>query len=119
MRARRSHQGQLFLAYVQQLLTPTLAPGDIVITDNLGSHKGHAMRQAVRSCGVRLLFLPPYVPDLDPIERVFAKLKTLRRKANEGSVETTWKRISSLLEALLPRRVRKLPEELRVFFSLG
>jgi transposase len=94
--------GQLFLAYVEQFLAPTLAPGDIVIMDNLGSHKGLAVRQAIRDRGARLLFLPPYSPDLNPIEQVFAKLKTLLRKANERSVETTWKRIGSLLDAFSP-----------------
>jgi len=94
--------GQLFLAYVEQFLVPTLAPGDIVIMDNLGSHKGKAVRQAIRSCGAKLLFLPPYSPDLNPIEQVFAKLKTLLRKANERSVDATWKRIGSLLDAFSP-----------------
>lgn len=94
--------GELFLAYVEQFLVPTLSPGDIVIMDNLGSHKGQAVRQAIRRCGARLLFLPPYSPDLNPIEQLFAKLKTLLRKANERSVETTWKRIGSLLDAFTP-----------------
>ena len=94
--------GQLFLAYVEQFLVPTLSPGDIVIMDNLGSHKGQAVRQAIRGCGARLLFLPPYSPDLNPIEQVFAKLKTLLRKANERSVEATWKRIGFLLNAFSP-----------------
>ncbi len=69
--------GRSFLAYVEQLLVPTLAPGDIVIMDNLGSHKGQAVRRAIRASGARLFFLPPYSPDLNPIEQVFAKLKTL------------------------------------------
>jgi len=94
--------GQLFLAYVEQFLVPTLAPGDIVIMDNLGSHKGLAVRQAIRGCGARLLFLPPYSPDLNPIEQVFSKLKTLLRKAQERSVEATWKRIGQLLDAFQP-----------------
>jgi transposase len=94
--------GQLFLAYVEQFLVPTLAPGDIVIMDNLGSHKGQAVRQAIRNCGAKLLFLPPYSPDLNPIEQVFAKLKTLLRKANERSVEATWMRIGALLDAFSP-----------------
>ena len=63
-----------FTAYVEQLLVPTLKPGDIVVMDNLGSHKGKAVRDAIRSAGARLLFLPPYSPDLNPIEQVFAKL---------------------------------------------
>ena len=71
--------GQLFTAYVEQFLVPTLKAGDIVIMDNLGSHKGAAVRQAIRSVGARLLFLPPYSPDLNPIEQVFAKLKLLLR----------------------------------------
>lgn len=91
--------GQSFLAYVEQFLIPTLKPGDIVILDNLGSHKGEAVRKAIRAAGARLLFLPPYSPDLNPIEQVFAKLKTLLRKPAERSVEATWRRIGSLLDA--------------------
>jgi transposase len=91
--------GRSFLAYVEQLLVPTLAPGDIVIMDNLGRHKGQAVRRAIRAAGARLFFLPPYSPDLNPIEQVFAKLKTLLRKAAERTVETTWKRIGTLLDA--------------------
>jgi transposase len=94
--------GQLFAAYVEQFLIPTLRPGDIVIMDNLGSHKSQAVRTAIRAAGARLLFLPPYSPDLNPIEQVFAKLKTLLRKANERSVEATSKRIGSLLNAFPP-----------------
>lgn len=89
--------GQSFLAYVEQFLVPTLQPGDIVIMDNLGSHKGQAVRRAIRQAGARLFFLPPYSPDLNPIEQVFAKLKTLLRKAAERTVEATWKRIGQLL----------------------
>jgi transposase len=89
--------GLSFLAYVEQFLVPTLSPGDIVIMDNLGSHKGMAVRRAIRAAGAKLFFLPPYSPDLNPIEQVFAKLKTLLRKAEERTVEATWKRIGSLL----------------------
>ncbi len=89
--------GESFLAYVEQVLVPTLKPGDIVIIDNLGSHKGKAVRHAIRSVGAKLFFLPPYSPDLNPIEQVFAKLKTLLRKAAERTVEATWKRIGGLL----------------------
>lgn len=95
--------GQTFTAYVEQCLVPTLSPGDIVIMDNLGSHKGQAVRKAIRAAGARLLFLPPYSPDLNPIEQVFAKLKTLLRKAAERSVETTWRRIGSLLDRFSPQ----------------
>src|ERR1019366_9180919 len=79
--------GESFLAHVEQVLVPTLKPGDIVIIDNLGSHKGSAVRRAIRAAGARLFFLPPYSPDLNPIEQVFAKLKTLLRKAAERTVE--------------------------------
>ena len=84
--------------YVDQVLAPTLKPGDVVILDNLGSHKGKAVRRAIRASGARLLFLPPYSPDLNPIEQVFAKLKHLMRKAKERTVDATWKRTGSLLE---------------------
>ena len=94
--------GQSFLAYVEQFLVPTLSPGDIVIMDNLGSHKGLAVRRAIRAVGAKLLFLPPYSPDLNPIEQVFAKLKTLLRKAAERSVETVWRRIGTMLDAFPP-----------------
>src|SRR3990170_7244386 len=89
--------GASFLAYIEQLLVPTLKPGDIVIMDNLGSHKGQAVRRAIRDAGAKLFFLPPYSPDLNPIEQVFAKLKTLLRKAAERTVEATWQRIGQLL----------------------
>jgi len=69
--------GRSFLAYVQQCLVPTLQHGDVVVMDNLGSHKGRAVRATLRSVGAKLFFLPPYSPDLNPIEQVFAKLKTL------------------------------------------
>jgi transposase len=91
-----------FLAWVRQMLLPTLEPGDIVILDNLSSHKRPAIRHAIRSVGARLLFLPPYSPDLNPIEQVFAKLKHLLRKAAERTAETTWRRIGSLLDAFPP-----------------
>ena len=73
--------GERFHAYVEQFLVPTLKPGDVVILDNLGSHKGKAVRKAIRDVGARLVFLPKYSPDLNPIEQVFAKFKTLLRKA--------------------------------------
>jgi transposase len=90
--------GRSFLAYIEQVLIPTLKPGDVVIMDNLGSHKGKAVRQAIRAAGAKLLFLPPYSPDLNPIEQVFAKLKTLLRKAAERTIEATWQRIGELLD---------------------
>ena len=94
--------GDWFLAYVEQVLVPTLKPGDVMVMDNLGSHKGKAVRRAIRQAGAHLLFLPPYSPDLNPIEQVFAKLKTLLRKANERTVEATWRRIGTLLDEFSP-----------------
>jgi transposase len=90
--------GELFTLYVEKVLGPTLAKGDVVILDNLGSHKGQAARRAIRAAGAHLLFLPPYSPDLNPIEQVFAKLKTLLRKADERSIDATWRRIGSILQ---------------------
>ena len=89
--------GDLFRAWVEQFLVPTLRPRDIVVLDNLGSHKGHATRRAIRAAGAHLLFLPPYSPDLNPIEMMFAKLKTLLRKADERSIAAVWGRIGQLL----------------------
>ncbi len=94
--------GEAFLAYVEQILVPTLKPGDVVVMDNLGSHKNRAIRNAIRAAGARLVFLPPYSPDLNPIEQVFAKLKTLLRKAGERTVEAVWKKIGSLLSCFHP-----------------
>ncbi len=80
------------------MLVPTLGPGDIAVMDNLGSHKGPATRAAIRAKGARLLFPPPYSPDLNPIEQVFAKLKHLLRKAAERTVSATWRQIGNLLD---------------------
>ena len=99
--------GKSFRAYVEQFLVPTLKRGDIVVLDNLGSHKGTAVRAAIRAAGAHLFFLPPYSPDLNPIEQVFAKLKTLLRKAAERTVEATWMRIGSLLERFAPTECAK------------
>lgn len=94
--------GERFRAYVEQALIPTLKPGDVVVMDNLGSHKGAAVRRALRRAGAKLFFLPPYSPDLNPIEQVFAKLKALLRKANERSPAATWRRIGQLLDRFDP-----------------
>ncbi len=95
--------GERFLAWVEQSLVPTLKPGDIVILDNLSSHKGAAVRQAIRAAGARLFFLPPYSPDLNPIEQVFSKLKRLLRRAEERTLEATWRRIGTLLDHFSPQ----------------
>ena len=99
--------GAAFRTYVEKVLVPTLSPGDIVIMDNLGSHKGRAIRAAIRQAGAKLFFLPPYSPDLNPIEQVFAKLKHLMRKAAERTVEATWKRIGRLLDHFTPQECAK------------
>jgi transposase len=88
----------MFLAWVTQFLVPNLHAGDIVVLDNLGSHKGRAVHRAIRDAGAHRLLLPPYSPDLNPIEQAFAKLKTLLRKADERSTEAVWQRIGSLLD---------------------
>lgn len=94
--------GNAFLAYVEQMLAPTLAPGDIVVLDNLSAHKVAGVRQAIEATGASLLYLPPYSPDFNPIEQLFAKLKALLRKAAERSVDGLWNRIASLLSAFPP-----------------
>ena len=90
--------GLSFLAYVEQVLLPTLSVGDIVIMDNLGSHKRPVIRRLIRAAGAKLFFLPPYSPDLNPIELVFAKLKALLRKAAKRSISALWTRIGELLD---------------------
>jgi transposase len=84
-------------AYVEQQLVPLLKPGDIVIMDNLGSHKSAAVRQLIRTAGASLRFLPPYSPDLNPIEQTFAKIKHWMRCAQKRSIEETWRHIGSLV----------------------
>jgi transposase len=95
--------GEAFTAWVRHCLVPALAPGDVVIADNLGSHKGLPARQLIRSTGAHLLFLPPYSPDLNPIEMMFAKLKTLTRKADERTIGATWRRVGKLLDTFNPK----------------
>ena len=91
--------GDAFLAYVEQVLVPTLKPGDIVVMDNLSSHKAPIIRQTIEAAGATLLYLPPYSPDFNPIEQLFAKLKAALRKAAERSVESLWSRIALLLDS--------------------
>jgi len=94
--------GECFRAYVDQALVPTLKPGDIVVMDNLGSHKGKAVRQAIRAAGARLWFLPKYSPDFNPIEQTFAKIKHWMRDAQKRSVEDTWRHIGYLVATIQP-----------------
>src|SRR5262245_3091800 len=90
--------GEWFRTYVEKVLAPTLRPGDIVILDNLGAHKVAGVHAAVEARGARLLYLPPYSPDLNPIERL-AKLKALLRKAAARTVEALWTAVATLLTA--------------------
>ena len=99
MRARRPVNGESFAAYVEQILVPTLQEGDIVIMDNLGSHKGNKIHTAIRTAGARLLFLPPYSPEFNPIEQARGKLKGLLRKAEERT------RSALAAHRLAPRRL--------------
>ena len=89
--------GELFLAWVEQFLCPTLLHGDIVILDNLSSHKVDGVQEAIAVAGAAVLYLPPYSPDLNPIEKFFSKLKTLLRKAAKRSTEELWDQIGQLL----------------------
>ncbi len=90
--------GESFRIYVEKVLAPTLKPGDIVIMDNLGSHKGKAVRQAIRSAAAKLFFLPKYSPDLNPIEQVFSKLKHLLRQAEPRTPDAVCQAIGQLLD---------------------
>lgn len=98
--------GETFLAYVQTFLVPTLKPGDVVIMDNLGSHRGKAVRKAIRKAGAKLLFLPKYSPDLNPIEQVFSKLKHMLRKAQARSYDGLLDAIDWLLDSYDPQECR-------------
>ena len=94
--------GETFRAYVEQMLAPTLAPGDIVIMDNLASHKVRGVREAITATGAELLYLPPYSPDLNPIENLFAKIKALLRKRAARTVDALWDGIGSAIQAITP-----------------
>jgi len=98
--------GQAFLAYVEQVLVPTLSPGDVVVMDNLGSHRGKAVRSAIRQAGGKLLFLPKYSPDLNPIEQVFSKLKHLLRKAQARSCDAVLSAINRTLRTYTSHECR-------------
>ena len=97
-----SMDGEAFLTYVQQCLCPTLMPGDIVIADNLPSHKVAGVRAAIEQAGATLKYLPPYSPDLNPIEKLFAKLKALLRKAAHRTVDALWNEIGVILDTVAP-----------------
>lgn len=92
--------GECFRAWIDQQLIATLKPGDIVILDNLGSHKAKAIRKTIKAVGARLWFLPPYSPDLNPIEQAFAKIKHWMRLAQLRTVEETWRHLGQLIETI-------------------
>jgi transposase len=94
--------GPAFCAYVEQLLVPSLAPGDVVVLDNLAAHKADGARRAIAAAGAALLYLPPYSPNLNPIEQLFAKLKALLRKAAARTKDALWSIIGRLLAACPP-----------------
>ena len=94
--------GELFQAYVDQVLVPELRCGDIVVLDNLGSHKGAGVREAIEAVGASLRFLPPYSPDFNPIENAFAKLKAMLRKAGERTVDGLWAAIGRISDTFTP-----------------
>jgi len=89
--------GECFKTYVKQVLVATIKPGDIVIMDNLASHKAKIIRQMIRNAGARLWFLPPYSPDLNPIEQTFAKIKHWMRMAQKRTIEEAWKYVGQLV----------------------
>jgi transposase len=95
--------GERFRIYVEKVLIPTLKPGDIVIADNLGSHKGKAVRHAIRAAGARILFLPKYSPDLNPIEQVFSKLKHRLRHAGARNPNDICSEIGKILDEYTPQ----------------
>lgn len=97
---------EAFETYVEKVLVPDLRPGDVVIMDNLSSHKGDKVRDLIEAAGATLRFLPPYSPDFNPIENAFAKLKALLRKAAERTVDALWTTIGHLIDQFTPTECR-------------
>ena len=98
--------GEVFRAYIEQMLAPNLRCGDVVVMDNVATHRVSGIREAITAAGASLLYLPSYSPDLNPIEQVFAKLKALLRKAAARSRETLWATIATVLDAITPAECR-------------
>jgi transposase len=98
--------GEALLVYVREFLCPTLRPGDMVIADHLPSHKVAGVREAIEAVGATLCFLPPYSPDLNPIEKLFSKLKALLKKTACGSIGELWDEIGRLLDAFSPEECK-------------
>ena len=94
--------GPSFRAYIDQMLVPVLKSGDIVIMDNLGSHKSKMVRDAIKAAGARLWFLPPYSPDLNPIEQTFAKIKYWMRMAERRTIEDAWRHVGKIVGSVAP-----------------
>jgi transposase len=99
----RAMNGDIFLTWLDRCLIPTLRPGDIAVMDNLPAHKVDGVRKRIEACGAKLLYLPPYSPDLNPIELAFAKLKALLRKAAERSIDALWHRTGLILAEFTPQ----------------
>ena len=98
--------GELFLAYVEQILLPVLCEGDIVVMDNLSSHKVAGVEKAIESVGAQVLYLPPYSPDLNPIENAFSKLKTMLRKLKLRTMDELWKKLGQLCDICSPEECK-------------
>ena len=99
--------GVAFRTYVERVLAPELRPGDVVVMDNLGAHKVAGIREAIRAAGASLLYLPPYSPDLNPIEQVFAKLKALLRKAAARTKDALWNAVGTIIDTVGPAECRR------------
>ena len=98
--------GECFLAYVEQILAPTLRPRDVVVMDNLPAHRVKGVRIAIERAGAKLLYLPPYSPDFNPIEQAFSKFKALLRKAAARTLDDLWNAIAAILPAFTPQECR-------------
>lgn len=94
--------GECFLAWIEQMLASTLRPGDLVVMDNLPAHKVAGVKEAIEACGAKLLYLPPYSPDFNPIEKAFSKLKAALRKAAQRTVDGLWDTIGVLVDTFTP-----------------
>ena len=107
-----------FETYVAKVLVPELRPGDIVVMDNLSSHKGPRVREMIEAAGAELRYLPPYSPDFNPIENAFAKLKALLRKAAERTIDGLWAAIGRIIDLFPPSRMRQLLHRRRIRCNL-
>jgi transposase len=111
--------GARFLAYIEQVLAPTLRPGDVVVLDNLSAHKVKGVRAAIEAAGAELLYLPPYSPDLNPIELAFAKLKALLRAAAKRTIEALWQAIAHAIDAFTRPNVPTISPTPAMFHLIG